>query len=406
MYYGQRKAPLHTKGARPLATVSTTTASSRRNSKNSTSCSLLLVFVVVVASLILSLISLTAVAVHAAGTPPSSSSKQSADGKATSKSNHQCSGGVEALTTESLAIEVYDSSRQCPYSDTDVETAIKKGWWLLAQKLILQAHADKRIDSVIEVVRRTVAYVRKNSDELIRLLDKRHSELIIVSPAFQWAQSRGSLFLNIQFASRWNSPGALAVTEKNVTITDDEFYFSGIGEHSHTRKMYKLNFKLYSNVTVSESSYSFGSVGKLSVTLVKDKPRRWPRVTLATERISNMGVWWEMAEKYSQGLDDDEDEEETPKRKRSTKSGSSGRKGSSKDRKKKKKKSRSKNKKSSSATRSGGGGGTSAEEGDCSPTDITTSSTNTTTLQQAHEECRSKGRRLCDMDSLKFALSY
>ncbi|KAF7457258.1 CS domain-containing protein [Cryptosporidium felis] len=179
----------------------------------------------------------------------------------------------------------------------DLITSISRGWWTLSKKLIIKTH-EQGID-LSPVVRSTELAIRKELDELTRLLNKKHSEIATISPAFQWAQSSDHVYLNIKFTYRWNAPGALKIENETVSINDNFFSFSAMGSHSHEKKKYLLELELYDSVDPKRSEWSFGSVGKLSCTLFKKNPDIWPRLIRDQNfKIPNMHIWWEMKEKF------------------------------------------------------------------------------------------------------------
>ncbi|PFH32027.1 CS domain-containing protein [Besnoitia besnoiti] len=186
--------------------------------------------------------------------------------------------------------------------EEDVKTAIERGWWKVAKEIILQSH--KADADVTSTVRKSVADVRVHLDELIRVLNKQHHEIPVVPPAFQWAQSPIEVFLNIKFAYRWSSPGALSVTDPQFTSEARSFTFTGIGTHSGIQKKYSLSLGLFEDIVPEATKWSFASVGKVVVTLQKKKVGVWHRLTEDKAKISNMNVWWDMKEKVQKDLDD------------------------------------------------------------------------------------------------------
>ncbi|CBZ51203.1 conserved hypothetical protein [Neospora caninum Liverpool] len=125
-----------------------------------------------------------------------------------------------------------------------------------------------------------------------------------VPPAFQWAQSPVEVFLNIKFAYRWSSPGALSVVDPLFASDTQSFAFSGVGTHSGIKKKYSLSLALFDEIIPEATRWSFASVGKVVVTLQKKKMGVWDRLTEDKAKISNMNVWWDMKEKVQRDLDD------------------------------------------------------------------------------------------------------
>eukprot|EP00922_Rhytidocystis_sp_ex-Travisia-forbesii_P017614 GHVS01026244.1.p1 GENE.GHVS01026244.1~~GHVS01026244.1.p1 ORF type:complete len:366 (+),score=86.57 GHVS01026244.1:43-1140(+) len=201
------------------------------------------------------------------------------------------------LETEEEAYQLLiTSTEESQVEQHDLQLAIGRSWWKLAQTLILKSHKQDRDFSTF--IRSAVADVRYNTDELIRLLNKKHDEIAVMSPAFQWAQSPEQIFLNIKFAYRWSSPGALSVENEKIETKPCCFYFSGVGTHSHVKKEYRLELDLFDDLEPSETKWSFASVGKVFVTLQKKTPLVWKQLTRSPAKFPNMAVWWDMKEKF------------------------------------------------------------------------------------------------------------
>ncbi|KAH8583908.1 uncharacterized protein ELE39_002666 [Cryptosporidium sp. chipmunk genotype I] len=203
-----------------------------------------------------------------------------------------------SFRTETDAIQKFEKLTTRNITADDLNTSISRGWWMLSRKLIIKTH-EQGID-LSPVVRSAELSIRRELNELTRLLNKKHSEIATLSPAFQWAQSSDQIYLNIKFTYRWNAPGALKIENETVSIRDNIFFFSAMGSHSHEKKKYLLNLELFDNIDSDLSEWSFGSVGKLSCTLVKKKPNTiWPRLLKDQKlKIPNMHIWWEMKEKH------------------------------------------------------------------------------------------------------------
>jgi len=212
--------------------------------------------------------------------------------------------------------------------ERDLRFCVRNCWWDVCRYLISLSHSSSvedgntRLDAA-GVVRQEVGRVRQAADSLIRILDRQHADIQRISCAFQWAQSPSQVFLSIKYSYKWNSPGALSLESEEVSISPRHFHFSGEGQQSHSHKRYFLDLDLYDTVSQQNSSWSFGSVGRLMVTLTKEKDAIWPRLTQSTDKIANMHVWWEMKERYESevaeyekkhGVLDDQQEEAANRR--------------------------------------------------------------------------------------------
>mmetsp|Transcript_23009 Transcript_23009/g.72852 ORF Transcript_23009/g.72852 Transcript_23009/m.72852 type:complete len:643 (+) Transcript_23009:44-1972(+) len=182
-----------------------------------------------------------------------------------------------------------------------VEKIVMRQWWGLARDVVAKSH-KQQVDLSF-AVRKAVRALKDEADELLRTLNPKYGQAQQVSPAFQWAQNDTCVFLTIKYTVRWNAPGALEVTDPAVNMSENMFNFTGLGKHSNNKYRYALSLSLFDLILSASSSWSAASVGKLSVTLRKRWPRKWPRL-LANKKtkIGNMHVWMEMQEKLDSTL--------------------------------------------------------------------------------------------------------
>jgi hypothetical protein len=182
-----------------------------------------------------------------------------------------------------------------------VEKVVSRQWWVLARDIVAKSHTQT-VDLSVSV-RKAVRTLKDEADELLRTLNPKYGLAQQVSPAFQWAQNDTCIFLTVKYTVRWNAPGALEVTEPSVNMTDNEFNFTGLGKHSNNKYKYSLSLSLFDVILSSSSTWSAASVGKLSVTLRKKWPRKWPRLLANRKtKIGNMHVWMEMQDKMDPHL--------------------------------------------------------------------------------------------------------
>mmetsp|Transcript_2051 Transcript_2051/g.5483 ORF Transcript_2051/g.5483 Transcript_2051/m.5483 type:complete len:641 (-) Transcript_2051:112-2034(-) len=182
-----------------------------------------------------------------------------------------------------------------------VEKIVMRQWWGLAREVVAKSHEQQADLSF--AVRKAVRALKEEADELLRTLNPKHGQAHQVSPAFQWAQNDTCIFLTIKYTVRWNAPGALEVTDPAVNMSDNTFSFTGLGKHSNNKYRYALSLSLFDLIIAPQSGWSAASVGKLSVTLRKKWPRKWPRL-LANKKtkIGNMHVWMEKQEQLDSTL--------------------------------------------------------------------------------------------------------
>lgn len=183
-----------------------------------------------------------------------------------------------------------------PITQEDVTDAINKCWLDVSEQLITKS-IDQNNDYSVEI-KRTISTLKQKLDRLTALLNI-NKKIDIVKASFQWAQSPENIFLNIKFSHRWSSPGALKVKDEQVVTEKNRFQFSALSnDPTSSPKKYIVDLTLLHNVIESETKYSFASVGKVVVTLKKEKKKIWNRLLLSKEKNPSMQIWWDMKEKY------------------------------------------------------------------------------------------------------------
>eukprot|EP00929_Paragymnodinium_shiwhaense_P069971 TRINITY_DN3536_c0_g1_i1.p1 TRINITY_DN3536_c0_g1~~TRINITY_DN3536_c0_g1_i1.p1 ORF type:complete len:667 (+),score=190.76 TRINITY_DN3536_c0_g1_i1:153-2153(+) len=184
---------------------------------------------------------------------------------------------------------------------TAMEKIVLRQWWAVAKEVVAKSHLQQ-VDLSFSV-RKAVRTLKDEADELLRTLNPKYGQAQQVSPAFQWAQNDTCVFLTVKYTVRWNAPGALEATDINVQMSGSSFNFTGLGKHSNNKYRYVLSLPLFDNIREESSSWSAASVGKLSVTLRKRWPRKWPRLLGDKKmKITNMHVWSERQEQFDSSL--------------------------------------------------------------------------------------------------------
>ncbi|KAF4723523.1 hypothetical protein FOZ63_015221 [Perkinsus olseni] len=142
------------------------------------------------------------------------------------------------------------------------------------------------------------SHLHHEADNLVRLLDRDYAmgHHAKVTPAIQWAQNSTHVFINIKYSHRWNSPGALHVTDPSLAVSSCCFNFSATGEHSGVVKQYLLSFELAHD----------SSVGRMTVTLEKAEGNiKWRQLVVDPKRqpsLGHVGRWLDLEERYAQEM--------------------------------------------------------------------------------------------------------
>lgn len=111
-------------------------------------------------------------------------------------------------------------------------------------------------------------------------------------PQFQWAQRPEFIYLNVKFSSRIDGPvTVLNVDNEKVELGNNTLLFEAVGRQKP--KTFRLNLTFYGAILPEASSWSFGSVGRMSFTIAKAENQTWPRLLEGKAKPKNMYAWYE-----------------------------------------------------------------------------------------------------------------
>ena len=128
-------------------------------------------------------------------------------------------GGV--LTTfksDEMCVDSAESVISVVGSD-DVVDAMRLGWWSCAEKLAESAAASGGAPNLASVVALEARTITGKMSSLRSALESALPPSQIITPAFQWAQSPDSLFLNVKFSHKLDAPATLDVSVDSVEFT-------------------------------------------------------------------------------------------------------------------------------------------------------------------------------------------
>ncbi|CAX64432.1 hypothetical protein PFAG_00453 [Plasmodium falciparum Santa Lucia] len=200
------------------------------------------------------------------------------------------------FANEQIASSFFESHKNYRVTKEDIIDGIEKCWFNITDYLI--SESIKQDNDFSNDIKTTVTAMKNKMDQLLTT-SYSNKKIDTVNASFQWAQSPEYIFLNIKFSHRWSSPGALKVKDEEIVSKKNNFSFSALSNDSNSvTKKYIVDLTLLDNIIESETKYNFASVGKVVVTLKKEKKKIWNRLLLSKEKYPNMQVWWDMKEKY------------------------------------------------------------------------------------------------------------
>lgn len=174
--------------------------------------------------------------------------------------------------------------------------------------------------------RNTIDQVRSKQNDLLIQFEKIPTSIPVISPAFHWAQSLTHTYLEVKYSTRFDSPACLDIFDQEFRLEEDgkRLYLKAMCRNDKKLLQYELVLDLWDQVLMEEAdSYlEESSVGRVNINLAKvEQPSKWKKLLAnGANKPMNMGVWWELWEKYEEELnkhapdddDSDDDQDEVP----------------------------------------------------------------------------------------------
>jgi hypothetical protein len=127
---------------------------------------------------------------------------------------------ISAFKSDELCVEAADGVGLVVAED-DVVGAMRLGWWACAEKLAESAAASGLSPDMASVVALEARAIAGKLSALRSALESALPPSNIITPAFQWAQSPDSLFLNVKFSHKLDAPATLGVSVDSLEFTND-----------------------------------------------------------------------------------------------------------------------------------------------------------------------------------------
>ena len=221
--------------------------------------------------------------------------------------------------TKSNLCEEYISKFE---NEEDLSNQIEKNFDILKNESIyciesfLKSSKYKSLETYLKLLNSHGIRFRENLSNIISSIQKRLEALMnkykfeendyqIVSPAFQWAQSLSSIFIEVKFAHRHDSPGCVEVEPLNIEINSNNVRLIGYCISTDIPIKFDLNLNCLFDFDKEKSIFSSGSVGRYQLTLKKKESKYWERLLFnPNDNFPNMKIWYEMRNKFLEELKD------------------------------------------------------------------------------------------------------
>ena len=188
-------------------------------------------------------------------------------------------------------------------SGAALEEAMSLGWWKASASII--SYAAERGQDVVAAYTRKASSIKASLSSLAALLRIAPESSPAapppsappmtagnVPPAFEWAQSPYALFLNVKFSHKLDTPATLGCETEDISYERQRLVYKARCKS----KNFVLDLGLASPIDPTNCSVALASVGRAMITLAKETPGPWPRLTEAA--LKHGHVWWTMKEKY------------------------------------------------------------------------------------------------------------
>lgn len=125
----------------------------------------------------------------------------------------------------------------------------------------------------------------------------------MISPAFRWAQSLQDIFIEVKWATRFDSPACLETYDHQHKLLDSKtLLVEAMCKNDIKVLHYRLEVQLSDSVLEDSAKFEVQSVGRLAITLKKGQAAKWEQLVQGV-KPGNMVVWWDLVEKYEKELE-------------------------------------------------------------------------------------------------------
>jgi len=205
---------------------------------------------------------------------------------------------MEGSLVETVCLDGLRSENALPFKQSDFSSAVKKGWWEVAREVIvLGKQSGMEFESEVDMEHRIL---KQKIDRLKTTAKQSLANGNYITPAFQWAQSKDALFLEVKFAHKMDAPSYAHTKIDDVAFAIDTMNLTASGKD----KSFKLNLRFHKDILPENCTWSASSAGRVTVTVPKKNGNvSWSR-PLKGKQPQNMLVWWAMKEKFEKEINE------------------------------------------------------------------------------------------------------
>ena len=176
--------------------------------------------------------------------------------------------------------------------------AVRRHWWGAAKVIerVLDSPSRLRARAFVQTFKSGAAGVIA----LIIAEGRYGSDMPLVLPAVQWAQTVSQVNMLVRFSPKKHGPVSVStVEEPEVALNETHVCFTAFGRpHSRAPIRFELRLPMHAPISHADSSWTIAKGGgRLTLVLQKAENASWPHLAAPAadgERRGHIGTWYEM----------------------------------------------------------------------------------------------------------------
>jgi hypothetical protein len=135
-----------------------------------------------------------------------------------------------------------------------LENTCQKHYFKISEFLIEDYYTKNDIDT-LEVIDQQIALLRRKQSELYKTLARADTDVIVIKPAFKWAQSLENVFIETKFSHRLDAPACSDVFDQKIKITESHVNLTAKCRRGDDTLQYSLYLNLFDKIDTKESKW-------------------------------------------------------------------------------------------------------------------------------------------------------
>ena len=149
---------------------------------------------------------------------------------------------MKGSLVEAACLDGLRSEDVLPFKHSDFSSAVKKGWWEVTQEIIVLGKQNgMEFESEVDMAQRVL---KQKIEKLKTTAKQSFATESYITPAFQWAQSKDALFLEVKFAHKMDAPSYAHTKIDEVKFSSDAMNLTASGKD----KSFRLHLRFFKEI--------------------------------------------------------------------------------------------------------------------------------------------------------------